>query len=458
MTTLWTRDELVTATHGQLSAEVTVTGISIDTRTIVPGDLFIALVGENSDGHAHIETAFARGATAVMAHAAHGKDDPRILHVANTMDGLQALGHAGRSRFRGTVIGVTGSVGKTTTKDMLRMALSAIGPTHASAASYNNHWGVPLTLARLPRDAAFCVSEIGMNHRGEIAPLAALVQPHAAIITSIGTSHLGHMGSVEAIALEKSDLIAALPAHAPAVVPDDAPGQDRFADAVARSHAKLLRVGTGENATFRITSPHYTAAGSRFTLVGPSLSQTVDIAAPGRHLVRNAASVTALLSALGLDVASATKALADFRPGAGRGQTQPILDGRAQLLDESYNASSLSVRAALETLALLPATRRLAVLGDMLELGAFSEEEHRGLAPDAARAADLVFCSGLAMRALFDALPPEKRGAWALDAASLAPLVQHNLSDGDLVLVKGSLGSRMRDVVTALKNDREAAR
>ncbi|CAI9121639.1 UDP-N-acetylmuramoyl-tripeptide--D-alanyl-D-alanine ligase [Brytella acorum] len=460
MSTLWTTAELVAATGGTLEADVRVSGISIDTRTLAPGDLFIALVGDTSDGHAHIATALDKGAAAVMVHDTRGRDDPRLLVVPDTMRGLQALGQAARARFDGKMIAVTGSVGKTTTKDMLRLALCAFGPTHAAVASYNNHWGVPLTLARLPRDAAFCVSEIGMNHRGEIAPLAAMARPDVAVITTIGGSHIGPMGSIDAIALEKSDLLAALPKGGIALVPVDAEGQAHFKQAVTRSGAALQRVGMGDtDAEWRIGHLACTADGSQFTLIHGDTSVAVALHAPGRHLARNAATALAAIGALGLDLPHAAEALASYRPGAGRGQTQPLRGGRAQLLDESYNASSLSVRAALDTLALMPAARHVAVLGDMLELGAFSEAEHTGLAPDVTRSADLLFCCGPAMRALFDAIPPEKRGAWATDAASLAPLVISNLKDGDLVLVKGSFGSRMRDVVAALKSsDAEAAR
>lgn len=448
MTALWTSAELRDATGGRLSDEAQVSGISIDTRTLETGDLFVALVGDHSDGHAHVHAAFDRGARLAMVH--DDVADPRRLTVADTMAGLQALGLAGRARFSGTAIGVTGSVGKTTTKDMLRHALEAIGPAHASAASYNNHWGVPLTLARLPRDAAFCISEIGMNHPGEIAPLAAMVAPDLAIITSIGGSHLGHMGSIDAIALEKSALIAALPAGGTAIVPDDAPGQERFDDAAETAGAVLKRVGHSPAADYRIVDTTCNAGGSRFVLTDGTIHIAITVGAPGPHLVRNAAAVLAAIIALGHDPARAATGLAAWRPGAGRGLTQD-LPGGIRLLDESYNASALSMRAAFETLRLLPATRRIAVLGDMLELGPFAEAEHAGLAPDAAAAADCIFCCGAAMQSLFVKLPPEKRGAWAPDAASLAPLLNPLLRNGDLVLVKGSLGSRMRDIVAALK-------
>lgn len=446
MTGLWTSFELRKATHGRLEADIVATGISIDTRSLEKGDLFIALVGENSDGHAHIATALEKGAACVMVHADSVGNDPRLLHVADTMAGLQALGHAARARFTGKMVGVTGSVGKTTTKNMLHCALSALGPTHAAIASYNNHWGVPLTLARMPRNTAFCVAEIGMNHPGEIAPLAAMVCPDVAVITTIGSSHLGYMGSIEAIAEEKAELIAALPAGGVAVVPDDTGMEAIFEKAAARSGARLSRVGLTARADHALTKPITDPEGSSFSFD----ERNVTLTAPGAHLARNAALALAALDALDLPLDAAIEALTRWRPGAGRGQIQPILGGTASLLDESYNASVLSIRAALETLSLVPGKRRIAVLGDIRELGEFAEREHLSLVPDLMAYADLIFCCCPEMRHVFDALAEEKRGVWQADAASLAPIVQSNLKAGDVVLVKGSLGSRMRDIVTPL--------
>lgn len=456
MTRLWTRDALEAATGGRFigDAPVAVTGVSIDTRTLAPGDLFIALVGDSSDGHAHVRTALERGAAAVLIHdpATAGIDaaDPRVLAVPDTLAALNDLARHARSRFTGRMVAVTGSVGKTTTKDMLGLALAAIGPTHVAAASYNNHWGVPLTLARLPVDAAFCVCEVGMNHPGEIAPLAALVQPEVAIITTIAGAHLGHMGSLEAIAREKSDLIAALPPGGTAIVPDDATGQPIFAEQAARAHARLWRVGEAPESMAVLSDLRLTADGSDgiVTLAGHPVP--LHLNAPGRHLARNATTVLAAVTALGADGTVAAKALAGFRPGAGRGLLAPILGDRAALLDESYNASTLSIRSSLAVLDLLASARRVAVLGDIRELGAFARAEHESLLSAALAHADLVFCCGPNMKYLFDLLPPSRRGAWAPDAASLAPTVVATLTQGDTVLVKGSLGSRMRDVVTAL--------
>ncbi|GAC88360.1 UDP-N-acetylmuramoyl-tripeptide--D-alanyl-D-alanine ligase [Gluconobacter thailandicus F149-1 = NBRC 100600] len=451
MTALWTSQELRDATQGTLAADVSVTGISIDTRTLKLGDLFIALKGETSDGHAHIAQALEAGAACVMVHDTQGSTDPRLLIVADTMSGLEALGRYARDRFDGKVIAVTGSVGKTTTKDMLRTALSALGPTHAAVASYNNHWGVPLTLARLPRDARFCISEVGMNHVGEIAPLAAQVRPDVAIITTIGTAHLGHMGSLEEIAREKATLFGALTENGTAIVPDDAIGQDLFRAALP-AHAKLWHSGLSTNSEIRLTGLVCTADGSDFVLTLPGVGDiSVHLNAPGRHLARNAALALGAVAALGENVSKASHALADFVPGAGRGQMRAVLNG-VQLLDESYNASTTSIRSTLETLALLPAKRRIAALGDIRELGAFADAEHRSLADAVIAANAIAFCCGEHMRALYEALPEALRGAYAPDSRSLAPLLLNALRPGDLLLVKGSLGSRMRDVIAALDN------
>ncbi|MBO1326429.1 UDP-N-acetylmuramoyl-tripeptide--D-alanyl-D-alanine ligase [Acetobacter sp. TBRC 12305] len=465
MSVLWTRDALQAATGGRFmgrqvdrfrdGGHADITGISIDTRTLRPGDLFIALKGDSSDGHAHIATALEKGAAAVMAHDGGSLRDGRILLVGDTMVGLQDLAVAARARFTGKVAAITGSVGKTTTKDMLRLCLQATGPTHAAEASYNNHWGVPLTLARLPRDAAFCISEIGMNHPGEILPLARMVRPDVAVITTIGSAHLGHMGSLDAIAAEKASLMTALAQGGIAIIPDDAHGPDILADTAQKAGAVLWPVGARPESTVHFTHLHTGADGSDFTVVftGPKVEETLDVhlGAPGLHLVRNAVAALAACAALGANTQTAAAALAAFQPGRGRGALTRIAGGDVTLLDESYNASAASVRAALDVLRHIPASRRIAVLGDMRELGDFSTTEHGALAEPAAMSADLVFCCGPHMKTLFEALPPERRGVWAPTAAALAPDLCAAIRKGDAIVVKGSLGSRMRDVIDALQ-------
>ncbi len=455
MSPLWTGTALAEAVGGRFAGPVpdAITGISIDTRTLAPGDLFVALVGDSGDGHDHVAAALAKGAVAALVHRDPGSDlgsdpgdAPRLLRVADTFRALHALGAAGRARFEGSVVAVTGSVGKTTTKDMLRTALSAIGPTHAAQASYNNHWGVPLTLARMPAEARFAVIEIGMNHPGEIAPLAALARPQVAIVTTVAATHIGLMGSLDAIALEKSALFAALEPGGVAIFPADAPHAERLVAAAGSAGATMVRIGR----EVRLDGLALRADGSDATAQLGERGVALRLAAPGRHMAQNALACLAAVAALGADPERAAAALAGFAPGDGRGALRPILDGTAFLLDESYNASGVSIRAALDVLKLLPATRRVAVLGDMLELGEFARTEHESLNHSVRESADVVYCSGPMMKFLFDSLPDSIRGAHAADARALAPQVRDALRAGDVVLVKGSHGSRMRDVVAAL--------
>ncbi len=442
---LWSSAELRTATAGTLPVELAISGIAIDSRAVQPGDLFIAL-RDVRDGHDFVPAALAAGAACCMV------DRPvagaPLLTVADTLAGLTALGAAGRARSQARFAAITGSVGKTTTKDMLRTALAACGTTHAAVASYNNHWGVPLTLARQPGDAAFAVIEIGMNHRGEIAPLARLARPDVAVITNVGTAHLGHLGSREEIAREKADIFQGLEPGGVGIYPADS------------DFAPLLRAAAGPRAQGFGEAPsdsqllHYagTAEAGEATIRLHGETLHVALGAPGRHLAVNACAALAAAVALGAPPARAAAALAGFGAAAGRGARRAIAlpGGEALLLDDSYNASSASIRAALAVLAAQPACRRIAVLGDMRELGDHGPALHAELAADVAAATDLTFCCGPLMGHLFAALPADRQGAQAADSTSLAPLVSAALRPGDAVLVKGSLGSRMAVIIQAL--------
>jgi UDP-N-acetylmuramoyl-tripeptide--D-alanyl-D-alanine ligase len=455
MSVLWTSAELREATGGTCPDGIEATGVSIDSRSIAPGEIFVAL-RDARDGHDFVADALARGAAcALVDRDIPGLPaDAKLLRVADTLKGLAVLGAAGRARASAKVVGVTGSVGKTTTKEMLRHVLSAFGPTHASAASHNNHWGVPLTLARLPRDAAFAVVEMGMNHRHEIEPLTRLARPHVAVITAIGQSHIGNLGSQAAIAEEKADILLGLEKGGTAVLPADTPFLKRLRERAAAAGAEVLAFGESNQADAQLTD--YIGAAERGTgrLLLDGLPLSVHIAAPGQHMVLNACAVLAVALALGLDAARAAEAFAGFGAGAGRGArvTLRLPGGEALLIDDSYNASPASVRAGLDVLAKQTAARRVVVLGDMLELGEQGEALHAGLAADVAAAADVVFCCGTLMRSLFEALPGAKRGAHLPDSAALAPVVAEALRPGDAVLVKGSLGSRMAAVVKAIKD------
>ncbi|WP_428375633.1 UDP-N-acetylmuramoyl-tripeptide--D-alanyl-D-alanine ligase [Lichenicoccus sp.] len=452
MSLLWTRQTLEQATGGIAGGPIAATGVSIDTRSLQPGDLFIALRGEHDDGHAHVEQALRLGAAAAVLHDASALPaglarDPRLLHVRDTQSALTDLGRFARARFQGRMVAVTGSVGKTTTKEMLRTALSALGATHAASASHNNHWGVPLTLARLDPSMAFCVCEIGMNHPGEIAPLAALVSPDIAVITTIGASHIGHMGSLDAIAAEKAALLAVLQPGGVAVIPADATGLDAAAGRAREAGIRLLRFGETGDASLRNLQLHANETAFVADFAGKFLPVT--LLAPGRHMAMNALACLAVVHAIDADLAASAAALAGFTPGDGRGALRRLAGGAA-LLDESYNASSASVRAALELLALVPAERHVAVLGDMLELGDFAVSEHLSLLPFVRDSADIVYCCGEMMTKLYKALPQDLQGACEADAATLAPVVARAMRPGDVILVKGSYGSRMREIVAAL--------
>jgi UDP-N-acetylmuramoyl-tripeptide--D-alanyl-D-alanine ligase len=455
MTPLWTSDDLARATDGTSSAPFAATGVAIDTRTVRPGDLFVALVGEHRDGHAFVLNAHARGAAGALVH--QRTDGGPLLMVHDTLDGLHALGAFARKRFAGRLVAVTGSVGKTTTKEMLRAILGAHGPTHAAEASHNNHWGVPLTLARLPPDARFCVAEIGMNHPGEIAPLARLARPHVAVVTAIAPAHIGHLGSLEAIADEKGSIACGLAPDGTIVLPADEPLLPRLrARAAGR---RIVSFGRNRRAEIQLRHAVPDADGTQIAASVAGRAVAFRLPVPGAHMALNALAAIAAAMALGCDADRAAEALATFAPLNGRGTRRTIVlrGGTALLLDESYNANRASVRAALGVLALQPASRRIAVLGDMLELGDAGTREHRALAADVAEAADLLFACGPLSRHLFDAVPTAMRAAYAPDAATLAPLVAAAAAPGDVILVKGSLGSRMKQVIAALQATERAA-
>lgn len=447
MSILWQARALAEAVDAA-GAGFDISGIGFDTRSIVPGDLFVALQGER-DGHDFVAEALSKGAAGALV----ARDMPGpVLRVDNTLDALTRLAAAARARTRAKIIAVTGSVGKTTTKEMLRRALGAFGTVHAAEASFNNHIGVPLTLARMPQAEDFGVFEIGMNHAGEILPLATLVQPDIAIITCIDRAHLGLMGSQAAIAAEKATIFAPLRPGGVAILPADSDYAAQLAAAIPAG-ARALRFGA-KQAEARLIAAASSPDSCEIHAEISGIAVRLRLAAPGRHMAMNALAVLAACQALGLDVARAAAALDGFAPFAGRGARRLVTipdAGQITLLDESYNASGASLRAALAVLALQPG-RRIAVLGDMLELGDEAPAEHLALRPAVLAGADMVFASGPMMGILFESLPPSMQGSHAPDAAALAPMLTAHLRDGDTVLVKGSYGSRMRDLVSRLES------
>jgi UDP-N-acetylmuramoyl-tripeptide--D-alanyl-D-alanine ligase len=377
--------------------------------------------------------------------------DGKLIRVEDTLAGLIRLGAFARARSAAKIVAVTGSVGKTTTKEMLRRALAGFGAVHAADASFNNHIGVPLTLARLPREAEFAVFELGMNHPGEIAPLARQVRPQVAVITAIERAHIGLMGSLGAIAAEKATIFLGLVPGGTAVLPADSEyfeAVESFVPVTARE----IPFGAGNLAQARLVEANSNAEGCKVLAEIGGLRLRFQLAAPGRPMAMNAVAALAACHALGLETEKAAAALDGFAAFAGRGVRKAIAlpGGQAVLLDESYNASGASVRAALEVLRLQPG-RHVAVLGDMLELGDDARSEHEALAVQVDDAADILFACGPMMGFLFNCMPEAKRGGYAQNAAALAPMVKAAARPGDSVLVKGSYGSRMRDVVAVLE-------
>ncbi|WP_043828942.1 UDP-N-acetylmuramoyl-tripeptide--D-alanyl-D-alanine ligase [Muricoccus aerilatus] len=454
---LWDSTSLRAATGGEVPEGVAVSGVSIDSRAVGDGELFIAL-RDARDGHDFVADALRRGAGCAMVD--HEVEGAPLLRVADTLAGLTALGAAGRARSSAGIVAVTGSVGKTSTKEMLAAGLSAAGRVHAAAASYNNHWGVPLTLARMPVEADFGVVEIGMNTRGEIAPLARLARPHVAVITVIAPAHLGRLGSLETIAEEKADILEGLEPGGVAVLPAEGTQAELLQRRAAAAGVRAVLFGEGERAEARLVGWAGEADRQRFRVALGGDEIEVALAVPGRHMALNAVAAMAAARALGVEPRRFAEGLAGFAALAGRGArvSIPLVGGAALLLDESYNANTTSMRAALAVLAAQEGKRRIAVMGDMLELGNEGVAMHAALAADAAACADLVFTCGPQMAALYAALPAGRRGAHAEDSEALAPIVAEALRAGDAVLVKGSLGSRMAAVVRAIKAQGAAGR
>lgn len=450
---LWTADEAAAATGGTCTGDWRATGVSIDSRTVREGDLFVALKGPNFDGHAYVADALAKGAVAaVVAEAPAGAaDEARLLRVADTMVALSGLARAARARSHAKVIAVTGSVGKTGTKEMLRLCLAAQGRTHATEGNLNNHWGLPLTLARMPRDAKYAVLEMGMNHAGELTPLSVLARPDVAVVTNVEAVHSAHFASVEAIADAKAEIFAGLAGGGVAVLNGDSPYFSRIA--AAAGDARVISFGESTNADVRLLAYGATGTGGAVSidLGGQALSYT--IGAAGRHWALNSLAVLAAVRAAGADPLIAAGALNGMRAPKGRGAGLTVRLGRESftVVDESYNASPASVRAALDVLGAMPASRRVAVLGDMLELGADSAVRHAALADAVAAAGvDLLYTCGENMRHLFDAVAQPLRGGHAANSENLKPMVVGAVRAGDVVVVKGSAGSRMGVVVDAL--------
>ncbi|MBA4491947.1 UDP-N-acetylmuramoyl-tripeptide--D-alanyl-D-alanine ligase [Paracoccus sp. S1E-3] len=452
---LWTSEDAAAATGGRVTRDWQANGVSIDTRSLQPGDLFVALQAAR-DGHDFVAQALEKGAAAALvSHVPEGvAPDAPLLIVDDVLTGLEALGRAGRARMSGKVVGVTGSVGKTSTKEMLRSALAGQGKIHAAEASYNNHWGVPLTLARMPADTDFAIIEIGMSNPGEIAPLAKMARPHAALITTIAPAHMAAFGDLDGIAREKAAIFTGLTPAGAAIIPTSLPSTPILREAADDAGAPILSFGDAGEARLISSTPEGDLLRVRGALSGKPINFTLRSVGP--HFANNAMGVLATVSAIGADVIEAAKHLADWLPPQGRGAVEDL--GSVRLIDDAFNANPSSMRAGLGTLARLQGQRRVAILGDMLELGVEEDALHAALADDPAmEKIDLVHAAGPRMQHLMQALPPEKRGLWAESADALALRLDEMIQPGDTVLIKGSKGSYISRVVEAMRKAGNAA-
>ena len=467
MSALWTSAEVARAlAPAAIAAPFEANGVTFDSRAVVKDDLFFALSGETTDGHGFVGEAMKRGAAAAVVSCDVEAAGGTLIRVPDTMKALASLGRAGRRRSSARIASVTGSVGKTSTKDALRAMLAAQAPTSASVASFNNHVGVPISLARLPREARYGVFEIGMNHP-EIEPLARQVEAHVGVITNVGPVHIGYMGSEEAIADEKGCLFAGMAEGAVAVLNRDSHHYDRLAGhARCFGVSRVVGFGRSETAEARLLSCSLQDTGSDVVALIHGRRIEYRLGAAGEHWVLNSIAALAVVEALGANVVEAAATLNGIGASPGRGARRMLKfgAGAVELLDESYNANPVSMRAMLALLARTePARggRRLLAMGDMRELGEGADAYHAGLADAvAASGAAQVFLCGPHMQALWPLLAPAQRGVHRPDSASLAGDVAAALRAGDVIAVKGSLGSKMKNVVDAIvaASDGEAGR
>lgn len=462
MSPLWTSTDALSALGGTAEGgDWNATGISIDSRTVEKGDIFFAIVGPRFDGHEFVAAALEKGAAAavVSRRPAALPAGAAIVEVDDTLAALERLGIAARARTKARVVAVTGSVGKTGVKETLKRVLSAYGATHASPGSFNNHWGLPLTLARMPVETDFAVLELGMNHAGELTPLSRMARPDIALITTIAATHIGNFDSLDDIADAKAEIFAGVEPDGWALLNRDNAYYDRLArKACGAGIRHIMAFGEDEHARVRLNAMELKSDSCHVEADIRGKKLAWDIGCAGAHWAKNSLAVMGVVDLLNLDPAPAIAELAGMTPPKGRGARTSIAipGGEITLIDDSYNASPVSMRAAFDVLAgadVGPGGRRIAVLGDMLELGPLAESEHRSLAAEiTSRNIDLVYSCGPSMRACSRALPADRRGGHDSDSTALAPRLAAALRPGDTVLVKGSLGSRMAVAVEAIRN------
>lgn len=463
MTTRWTTEAILAITGGITSGDWVATSVSIDTRTLEPGALFVALPGTKVDGHDYVKAALEKGAAgALVSRKVEGVDASKLVIVKDVERALSALGAAGRDRSQAKFIGITGSVGKTGAKEMLAAALSAVGKVYATKGNLNNHLGVPLILANLPLDAEYAVIEMGMNHAGEIAPLSRLARPDVSLITTVEAVHIEYFENIEGIADEKAAIFDGMRGGVAVLNADNAQFERLKKHAQAKNLDRILPFGTGKSALCRMTRYAIDDTQSVIGAVIAGTPMQYTIGTIGKHWALMSVAVLGIVEALRADIAKAAAALAHFHEPKGRGQIKKLTvkAGNLRLVDDAYNASPVSVKGAIEKLAEIRDAapvrpRTLVVLGDMLELGEHAEDMHVGLVPALVNnQMDLVFAAGKFMEKLYEALPEAMRGAYKPTSRELAPAVVEALRADDLVLVKGSRGSRMDLVVDAIEGNR----
>lgn len=468
MSRLWTSAELKEATGGLLRGEFTVQRLIIDSRKVEKGDFFVALPGERFDGHDFVAKAIEAGACGALVSRVPENlpTGASYILVEDTLAALGKIAVAARARFKGKVIGVTGSVGKTSAKEMLKTALSGVGTAYATSGNFNNHIGMPLTLANLPPKSDFAVLEMGMNHGGEIEPLSKLARPHAVLITAVEAVHIEFFDSISGIARAKAEIFAGLEKGGTAVLIADTPEIGTLKAEANRQHvSNIITFGTKKEAQARLIDYQMDANG---TLVEARIGEThlrFRLGAHGKHWAVLSLGVMSVIDSLKLDIAACAAALATFRDLPGRGAVQLLtINGKEiVIIDDSYNASPVSMRAALSKLAELHALlkrrgRRIAVLGEMLELGPESAVWHRGLAENTVECGiDSIFCSGTMMKHLYEALPESRRGGWWKDSSELYDSLVASIGSGDTLMIKGSHGSGMYRIAEKLMTHGQAA-
>ncbi|MBY3197942.1 UDP-N-acetylmuramoylalanyl-D-glutamyl-2,6-diaminopimelate--D-alanyl-D-alanine ligase [Rhizobium laguerreae] len=463
MSWLWTTEDMIAAMAGRPFGTLPegITGISIDSRSIAPGEAFFAIKGDRVDGHDYASMAMANGASLLVVSEARlpamGRLTVPMIVVEDVLAALGRLGLASRERSRARIIAVTGSVGKTTTKEMLRHVLSPSGKVHASVASFNNHWGVPLTLARMPEDTDYGVFEVGMNHPGEIRPLVAMIRPDVAIITTIAPAHLGNFKNIKEIAAAKAEIFEGLEPGGHVVLNRDN-DQFNFLDRTAQSHGieHIHSFGQHAKAEFRLAEFNGSDENSTLWLTIGGETLEVALGAPGRHIAENALAALGVVRIVGADMQKAIEALAALRPEKGRGKRHRLVIGGGSftLIDESYNANPASMRAAIALLAASLPTgrgRRIAVLGDMLEMGEYAQKVHTDLAvPLLAAGIKHVWLAGAEMAVLKESLPESVHVEYCENTSELTDYVLNSVAPGDVLMVKSSLGIGFGKIVAAL--------